>query len=462
MSRRHQRRRGARFLRGSQLVLGVVVAATLVGPATMGRAQEAPTTLGGVQGLAAASGLHASYNPEGVLPLPPLVDIGAPDALATIASGPATFARASVLDPGDIIANPGAVLAALSSDVPPLPAYPFRITATSGSTEAAESNPAPGLNARVAATSEGSSAQATLPVADAPAIATIGTMTAKATTATDGSTVTVTSRSQLAGLNVLGLLKIDALVTDLAATSDGTTTTFSGGTTLTGASFLGMPVTIDGDGIHLQPGATPTLAGVIVQLTGSLNDALTRLGLHVTLLPPVEVAGGSAGQRGSSGLKIDLEFSPATFPQLNALLDLLPPLESPIPGLPSPDDLLAVAQARNLASIEIGRGIVELAASPGFAFPDDLPVDLGGDLPTFDTGGSFDFPTTPVAGGPRVGSTTPVRTTDGETKIPTSTGVGALILLALLAHPFIGELVARFCTALLAGTSSEHCSWEER
>ena len=61
-----------------------------------------------------------------------------------------------------------------------------------------------------------------------------------------------------------------------------------------------------------------------------------------------------------------------------------------------------LAKARNLASIEIGRGIVELAARPGFAFDDDLPVDIGGsDLPTFDSSGSFDFPSTPVVGGAR-------------------------------------------------------------
>jgi hypothetical protein len=40
--------------------------------------------------------------------------------------------------------------------------------------------------------------------------------------------------------------------------------------------------------------------------------------------------------------------------------------------------------------------------------------------------------------------------------------VGALVLLALLAHPFIGQLLARGCAAVLAPGRSESCSWEER
>ena len=161
--------------------------ATLVGPATVGRAQEAPGGARRHPGHAARRpGSTSRTTPTALLPLPPLVDIGAPDALATIASGPATFARASVLDPGDILANPGAVLRRAEPGRPRHPAYPFRITANSGTAPSAESNPGPGLSARVTATDEGSTAEATASAFDAPAVATVGSLTAKATTATDG------------------------------------------------------------------------------------------------------------------------------------------------------------------------------------------------------------------------------------------------------------------------------------
>ena len=38
----------------------------------------------------------------------------------------------------------------------------------------------------------------------------------------------------------------------------------------------------------------------------------------------------------------------------------------------------------------------------------------------------------------------------------------AVVLLALLASPFIGELLARLGAGVLAADRSEPCSWEER
>src|SRR3546814_2584282 len=120
---------------------------------------------------------HLFYTPEGRLPGPSLSDIGAPNSIATSDSGPSTFARASTADPGDLLANPDALLALVSSEYPQglIPAYPYRASATSGfGAPTQESNPAPGLNARAEVTSTGSVAQATMPKAIAPAIASFG------------------------------------------------------------------------------------------------------------------------------------------------------------------------------------------------------------------------------------------------------------------------------------------------
>ena len=95
-------------------------------PTRKTRRPPAPTAVGAFEGTAQASGLRAVYNPEGILPIPPPVDLSAPDALATIASGPSTFARASVADPGDLLANPDALLVQASPSypagaIPPVP-----------------------------------------------------------------------------------------------------------------------------------------------------------------------------------------------------------------------------------------------------------------------------------------------------------------------------------------------------
>ncbi|MGH9273610.1 MAG: hypothetical protein ACRDZU_03095, partial [Acidimicrobiales bacterium] len=206
--------------------LALLACATLLGSGPAAPpAEAAPVAgLGGYQGRAAASGLHAFYTPQGLLPISSPVDLGAPDALATISSGPATFARASVADPGDLLANPDAFLSLASSDWESgtIPRYPFRVSASSGvGAPTAESAPAPGLNARVAANGDGSRAEATMPALDAPAVMNVGSMSSTATTTTDGATVTVHSRSVIDDVNILGVVTIESVVTDLTASSEG-------------------------------------------------------------------------------------------------------------------------------------------------------------------------------------------------------------------------------------------------
>lgn len=184
----------------------------------------------GFQGTASTSGVHAFYNPEGLLPTAPPVDIGIPDALATISSGPATFARASVADPGDLLANPEALLTQASPDYPggTVPEYPYRTTT---------------------------------PAALAPGVLSLGTVASEATTRLDATTVSVWARSEVSDVSFLDILKIDSLVTDVTATSDGTEMTLSGGTTITGATVMDQPVIIDADGIRSDPDAKPSGPG---------------------------------------------------------------------------------------------------------------------------------------------------------------------------------------------------------
>ncbi|MCU1488165.1 MAG: hypothetical protein JWN67_4911 [Actinomycetia bacterium] len=428
------------------IVLGLVAASTLLGGSA--RADDEGATLSGYQGQAAASGLHVTYNPVGLLPLGPLVDVGAPDALATVASGPATFARAGVADPGDILANPDAVFALADSRYPQgtIPAYPYRVTASSGAGEPrAESNPAPGLNARAEAQPDGSSAQATTPAAVAKGFASVGSMLSRATTEVDDTTVQVHARTELSHFELLDVIKITSLVTDVVATSDGGAPKLTGATTISGATVAARPVTIDAKGVHGP---------------AEVEKALADAGIRLTLAGPNRLAGATAGQMAVTGLRIDLELSPRTVPAVTQLTDAVPSFDSPVPGAPSIDDAVVAARAKHLVAIELGGAAVALSASTLPAFG-DISIDTGG-IGGAGLAAGLDVPvtpgpaaiTTPTQLSPKLSSDTPAASVGA--------GIGALALLALLVQPFVGDRLARAAAAVLGDDAAETCLREER
>lgn len=438
-----------RTLAAARAALGLVVASTLLGGSDPARAQSTPT-LSGFSGSAAASGLHVEYNPEGLLPTGSPVDLNAPDALATIASGPTTFARAGVADPGDLLANPDALLVAASPDYPQgsIPPWPFRVTAGSGvGAPVAESNPAPGLRARATAEGGTSSAEAHAPAVSVPAVVTIGSMAAYADTVTDGSSVTVHSRAEISGIDILGVIHIESIVTELTATTTGPETTLDGGTVVTGASIGGEPVEIDDEGIRA--------AGI------DLNSVLEPLGITVTLPGPTEEQGTTSGRLASNGLRIQIAATGSSVPGASDVLAGLPPFDPVVPGAPSPEDLIAAARANHVSTIELGRGVVSLTArqptppsasplvpsSPAAAAPRQVA------LPSSSPAAPITPTVAPPAANPALAPVAPVASV--------ATGIGALAALLLLLQPFIGDRLARIAVAQLA-TDQEGCPWERR
>lgn len=446
--------RAQRAIGTARLVLLVVaVASFLGGPSSpAARAQTEPvSTLSGVQGRALASGVAVAYRPVNLLPIASPIDLSSPDALATIASGPSTFARASVADPGDLLANPDALFTLASADYEQgtIPPYPYRVSASSGVGEpSAESNPAPGLNARVAADLKGSRATANMPGLSAPAVATAGSISSLATTSTDGATVTVHARTAVQDFDLLGVVTIASLVTDVTATSDGEKTEVTGGTVVSGAAVQGQPVTIDATGVHGP--------------NKSLNSQLAAAGIQITLAGPVSEEGETAGQLTAAGLRIVLDSKPAA-PAVGQVTGLVPPTDAPFV-----EDLLALAQVRHLQYIDVGRGQVTLAARGRFASEPAAIDDLGSDLPPAPA--SVDAATlvgdtlaAPAAAPVPAGSATPTRrTAEPASATGLATGIGALALLALLAQPFLGNQLARLATALLAPGAAGSCPQEER
>jgi hypothetical protein len=457
--------------------LAVLAASTLLGGSARAQTDDAPT-LGGYQGRAASSGLHVFYNPDGLLPTAAILDVGSPDALATISSGPVTFARASVADPGDMLVNPDALLTQADPSWPSgtFPEYPFRIEANSTVGEPnAESRPAPGLDAEVEATSSGSTARSSVARSAAPGVASFGSMRSRATTTFDGSTLQVHARTEVSGFDLLGVLEIDSIVTDVVATSSGGDVSVSGGTVVTGATFMDQPVIIDEEGMRADPEAgspdAPLLGAIREAVPQDLTGALADAGIRVSLPGPIEQDGQTAGTVGSTGLRIDLEVSERTAPMLGQLLDLLPPMDSPIPGAPGPADLAVFIRATHLSALEVGRAQVSLTTTEGYVAP---PFEMPG------TGSGIDASATPAPAppaptlglpSPRPQPAAPAPAIDGAPTAPVATselpapslaaGIGALALLTLLAQPFFGDRLARAAAAVLATSPTDTCPLSE-
>ncbi|HEU5083634.1 MAG TPA: hypothetical protein VFU14_09865 [Acidimicrobiales bacterium] len=453
--------------------LGMLAASTLLGGSAHAQTTE-PATLGGYEGSAHASGVHAFYNPEGLLPTAAILDVGAPDALATISSGPVTFARAAVADPGDLLVNPDALLTQADPSYPQgtLPAYPFRISANStvGAPEA-ESKPAPGLDARVEATDGGSTSVARTPAIEAPGVIELGTAKSVSTTTFEGDAVQVHARNEISGFSLLGLLEIESIVTDVVATSAGDDTVLEGGTVLTGATFMDQPVIIDEEGIRMDPDAeepdAPLLGAVKAAAPAEVLQALSDAGLRISMPGPIEQDGEQAGALASTGLRIDLELSERTAPIIGQVADALPPMENPIPGAPGLADAIVFLRATHLSALEVGRAQVSLTTRPAFVAP---PFEAGGPSSSPSLGGSGSAPSlsppiarTPApaasltpAPAPAGGGTTPVATSD-VAPASLGAGIGALALLALLAQPFLGRRIARAGAAVLATSPTDTC-----
>jgi hypothetical protein len=456
--------------------LGVLAASTLLGGSARAQTDDAPG-LGGYQGRAASSGLHAFYNPDGLLPTAAILDAGSPDALATISSGPVTFARAAVADPGDMLVNPDALLTQADPDYPSgtFPEYPYRIEANSTVGEpSAESRPAPGLDAEVEATSSGSTARSSVARSAAPGIASFGSMRSQATSAFDGSTLRLAARTEVSGFDLLGLLEIDSIVTEVVATSSGGDVTVSGGTVVTGATFMDQPVVIDEDGMRSDPDAgepdAPLLGAIREAVPQDLTGALADAGIRVTLPGPVEQDGQTAGTIGSTGLRIDLEVSERTAPVLGQLLDLIPPMDSPIPGAPGPADLAVFIRATHLSALEVGRAQVSLTTTEGFvAAPFQMPSrGTGFDIPAAPTPGSpapLGLPSPrpqPATATPSITGAPAAPVAASELPAPSlAAGIGALALLTLAAQPFLGDRLARAAAAVLATSPTDTCPLTE-
>jgi hypothetical protein len=410
--------------------LGLAAVGVLAAPALaqVDTGSSPADAFGGFDQSAHASGLQFTYDSPNLLPVPsPIFQLSLPEATSTQSSGPIGYALASLAYPGALLSDLGPVVAQSGNDVP-VPGYPVRAQAfyPAGPTQA--DLPAGPADMQAQTAENVSQAVARYSGTDLPGFLRIGGVTSSTLTDIEDGKVVSRARTELAGVDLLfGLLRIQSIVTDLVADSDGTAGASAGTTEVTGATVLGQPVVIDGNGIHLdrQPAGTTTTAppNPLATVTGALgagqaagaggavttplddlaaqilgqanvqlSDLLAAAGIKVRLLQPVAAAAddGSAS-RTAAGLFIETDYDGRTEPVLSQLLAMIPADQLPsdnVPGVPlpsSPQALVELLSETHITTYSVAPADVSVMATP--AFVGDFAA--GGDGGFGDTGGAF-------------------------------------------------------------------------
>jgi hypothetical protein len=308
------------------------------------------------------------------------------ESVAQLSNGPLAYGLASVAWPGTLPGNLGSLLiAAGNGQVPPEAVAlnsPIRAEAHTGDKPVVTDYPpapAPVL-AHMKADAQGTkvTAEAAVGGLQQPTIGSLGASTSSSTTELTGvSSAKATAKSAVQDVTIAGVLHLGAVTSEATATTDGTTAKASGRTIITGASVLGIPVSIDENGITVNTNSVPIPSAAV----DAVNTALAGAGITVSLSKPHGTPVGSSVQFDAGVLA-----------------------------------LVWTVQPGMIVSVEIGGAQVSVAATKGFVFepPSTTGGTTGGFLPGT-TGGSVVPP--PLTGGtdvpPLTGGITPPPTLSG-------------------------------------------------
>jgi hypothetical protein len=402
---RPERRRRRAFL----ALAGVALLAASAGNAAANaqtidftESSDGPSSSFGAYKLEAhGEGITFTYDSPGLIPGTPSPIFAAsfPESLANIDSGPSSYALASLVYPGPLVADLPTVLAL--GGVPnasSIPSYPVRAQAfyPAGPTEADEQI-GPGRQS-VSTSEDRAKATTNYGAAQLPGIVNVGQITSTVDNTLDSGSVVSRTRVELSGVDLFaGLMHMESIATDLVATSDTTQATTEGTTTVSGLSFLGLPATVDASGVHftsppgndsappptgplspvgagLQPagdGLTQVMTSAIGAGNTDANQLLAAAGLEMKLLEPSETNNGSDASRMASGLLITLTYNGSTEPVLSDLLNLIPIESLPSQGIgpipfSSPQSLVLAMKATHVETIGLAAASVRASATPPF------------------------------------------------------------------------------------------------
>ena len=491
----------------SRLVIVAFLLGAVAAPQAQAQtdAQADVDQFGGFIVSARGNGFQLTYDSPGLLPTgSPIFQLSVPEALATLNSGPVGYALSSFAFPGPLVADLGAALAASGTETG-IPPYPVRSEAfyPSGPTDVSEGDQ--GTEMTAITEFADSFARASFSGLDFAPAAFVGSSSSISQSVIEGDQVVARSRTFVSDVTLFGgIMAIDSVVTDIVATSNGTESTSDGRTTVSGVTVLGLPATIDGDGVRFvddpgdQPGDNPVGGPVDSALGGALDpvqdglgeaadplnqlfdelgiagdDALQQLfeqsGIDVRLMDPIATSDGGTSQRTANGLSVTMNYDGSNTPVLTDLLSLVPSSSLPADNLGpipfSPQGMFNLLKETHITGIALAPANVSTASTPAFVFDEaavdiDIPV-IGGDLPTTSGGGSSptgDFETAT----PDLPPATPGQ---AVTSAPASSGRGLpfgdaipalLVLGVMLGAPFFAAGSRRLADNALA-TSLSSC-----
>lgn len=404
--------RQPRRSRSRTLALLASVAFLLLGVGANGSARaqsNAPSDLasqfGGYKLSSRGNGFLLSFDSPGLLPVgSPLFGVGLPEAQATGSNGPSGYALASLAYPGSLIADLPAVIAQSGTSAP-IPSYPIRQQSffPAGPLEATQQIGTASMTAKTSDVSSDSVAQYS--GADLQAFFNMGQVTVTSHTGIEEGQVVSRVRSEVTNVNILGVVTIASIVTDLVAVSNGKEASTDGFTQASGVKVLGLDATLDAAGLHVgppPPGSTTTtkqpspldpilggndlsqlnsllkpvadaLSGLIVQVvgaSGTVNDLLKDAGISMRVLEPTKSNSGGQAQRTANGVLIEINYNGKTAPLVSTLLAAVPssqlPTDSLIPGVPlntSPQALFNLLKETYVTDLALAPGDVGVQAS---------------------------------------------------------------------------------------------------
>ncbi|WP_436796033.1 choice-of-anchor P family protein [Actinospongicola halichondriae] len=498
MHRTDRSRRRFAGLVAVAFVLGIAGVPQIADAQTEGQADVGQ--FGGYIASARGNAIQITYDSPNLLATgSPVVQFSVPEALATLNSGPVGYSLASFLFPGPLIADLDAALAAsgTSTGIPP---YPVRSEAffPSGPTSTSQGE----QGTEMVATTEFADSQARASYAglSLDPVASIGGITAASQTLIEGDQLVSRARSDVSRISIAGgLISIDGVTSDLVATSNGAEAASSGGTSVTGLEILGLPATVDADGVRfverpdrpddpanpVRDALDPLLGGVTgpvgdaldETLAGPLNDLLDQVGgagdqalqqlfeasgIEIKLLDPVATSEGGLATRSASGLSVTLNYDGQNTPVLTDVLALLPTADLPSENLGpipfSPQALVKLLEKVHTMSFVIGVADVSASATEAFVFEDPTftpttptpsPVS-GGTSPGSTTSGGFESatPALPPPSAPQTVAPVPV---SNAATFPFGDAIPALLIFAaVLGTPFFAAGSTRLADNALA------------
>ncbi|MBV9042033.1 MAG: hypothetical protein JOZ68_13580 [Acidimicrobiia bacterium] len=295
---------------------GRLVAAALVLGAAVGvvpHSARASADLGGYELTAHAPVLELVVDSD-ALPVPahPVFDATVPETTSSLESG-LGHGLASLVWPGDLAGHFGSAvkqLGQLCTSMLPiaLPNVPTECTPLpqqvkdnagalndpvkaetfypGGPTDDSYTStpPLPGVTMKSHAAADKVESVAGFASLAAPGLGTLGSVTSRSVTSTTGGTATSEATSELFNIGLAGgLVAIDHVQSTAKDSTDGEKAIGAGNTVIDGLRIGGVPVSINGDGLHI--GALSTAA----------NNALANLGLEIKLTAPAVLTEGAKG-----------------------------------------------------------------------------------------------------------------------------------------------------------------------